>query len=84
MILVRPALGQLLSGQNEAARSALAQRFVDFAICRRDSTPIGVVMLDRADAGIEPLVTRAGLRYAAFRSAKPPSEREIREALGFL
>ncbi len=84
MILVRPALAQLLEGRDDGSRRALAQHTVDFAVCGRDSTPIGVVEVDPSDASVEPLVRRAGLRYAAFRSARLPSEREIRDAFGFL
>ncbi|CAN5268521.1 hypothetical protein BH09PSE6_BH09PSE6_33110 [soil metagenome] len=84
MILVHPALSQLLNGRDDGSRSVLERRFVDFAVCRRDSTPIGVVMLDDADASTEALVKRAGLRYATFRSHPLPSEREIRDALGFI
>lgn len=82
LIMVQPALGQLLALPDPH----LAQTLVDFAVCRKDSSPIGVVLLDTQaqHPALEQAVTQAGLKYAHFRSEPLPSEQELRDALGFL
>jgi hypothetical protein len=63
----------------------LAKTVVDFAICRKDSSPLGVVLLDAdyADA-LEEWITQTGLKCARFKSSALPDEQQIRDVLGFL
>lgn len=83
MLLVQPTLGQVVDTGADAARFSNVP--IDFAVCRKDSTPIGVVVLDdQVGPAVEQAVTRAGLRFARFRSGHLPDEREIKDALGFL
>lgn len=83
MVLARPTLGQIVDTGADAGRFAEVQ--LDFAVCRKDSSPIGVVVIDdRVSDAVEQAVRAAGLRFARFRSARLPDEDEIKEALGFL
>lgn len=83
MVLVQPALGQIVDTGADASR--FADVLVDFAVCSKDSTPIGVVVLDdRVDSAVEGAVTAAGLRFARFSSAHLPDTQAIKDALGFL
>ena len=83
MVLARPALGQIIDTGGDAAR--FAEVALDFAVCRKDSSPIGVIVLDdRVSDAVEQTVLAAGLRFARFRSARLPGEEEIKEAMGFL
>ncbi len=83
MIMVQPALSQLISAQG--LHSALEKTLVDFAICRQDSSPLGVVLLDAHNAdALEQWITQTGLKCARFKSSSLPDEQKIREAFGFL
>ncbi len=83
MVLARPALGQIIDTGADAARFAEVR--LDFAVCRKDSSPIGVIALDdRVSETVEQTIRTAGLRFARFRSARLPDEDEIKEAMGFL
>lgn len=84
LIMVQPALSQLV--QTPGMSQDLAQTLVDFAICRRDSTPIGVVQLDDAQnaEAVEQCMNEAGLKYVRFSSTKLPDDQQIRNALDFL
>jgi hypothetical protein len=83
MIMVQPALSQLVSA--DGMNQTLAKTVVDFAVCRKDSSPLGVVLLDAdyADA-LEQWITQTGLKCARFKSSALPDEQQIREVLGFL
>jgi hypothetical protein len=82
LIMVQPSLGQLV----ELPENKLAQTLFDFAVCRKDSSPLGVVLLDASahSPALEQAVTQAGLKYAHFRADHLPTEQELRDALGFL
>jgi hypothetical protein len=83
MIMVQPTLSQLVSA--DSMNQSLAKTVVDFAICRKDSSPLGVVLLDAdyADA-LEQWVTQTGLKCARFKSSSLPDEQQIRDVFGFL
>jgi hypothetical protein len=84
MIMVQPALSQLISAQ-QGMHSALEKTLVDFAICRQDSSPLGVVLLDADNADtLEKWITQTGLKCARFKSSSLPDEQKIRDAFGFL
>jgi hypothetical protein len=83
MIMVQPALSQLISA--ESMHPEWSTIMVDFAICRKDSSPLGIVFLDSDQANnLEPWVTQTGLKSAFFKSSSLPNEQEIRDAFGFL
>ncbi len=83
LIMVQPALSQLVSA--DGMNQTLAKTVVDFAICRKDSSPLGIVLLDadHADA-LEQWVIQAGLKCARFKSSSLPDEQQIRDVFGFI
>ncbi|HEU4620673.1 MAG TPA: hypothetical protein VFS42_00480 [Burkholderiaceae bacterium] len=81
MILVQPALAHVLD-----ARGDDGGLLADFAVCRKDSSPLAIVLLDEPPGAerIARLAQAAGLRVARFRSGKLPNDQDIKDALGFL
>lgn len=81
MLMVQPALSQLIETHGDDA-----ELMPDFAVCKRDASPIGIVILDAEPASqrIETLAAAAGLRVAHFRSTRLPNDQDIKDALGFL
>lgn len=84
MVLVQPPLSQVLDLGADAQR--YAHILVDFAICRKDSTPIGIVAFDDSAhlSTVSQAVETAGLRFVRFNRARLPDAAHIKEALGFL
>ena len=80
VVLVQPRISQLLAG----VRGELADKSVDFAICGRDSTPLGAIALDTPDPAVEAALTSAGLRYVLLKSQRLPDHETLKSALGFI
>ncbi len=84
LIMVQPAVTQLVHAPDLDTRTAAT--LVDFAVCRKDSSPLGVVQLDAGmpNDALEQYLSRAGLKVVRFKSSALPTEQQIRDAFGFL
>lgn len=84
MILVQPALVQILDLGADTSR--YTDVLVDFAICRKDSTPLAIIVLDDslADPAMAQIVEASGVRFVRFHRARLPDAARIKEVLGFL